>query len=278
MRPRLRLFEAALWVLVGGFFAQLVGGIVADVLRSLFKARGASAAQLDHAPYVVIPALVASSTALLIVTLLAPQIAGAQPRAALGLRKAPAGAYALVALGTVALGPVGDSFMRLLAEYYPHATLGVVPMLNELVITTPLFIVWPAFALMPGIAEELAFRGLLQEAAGRTGKAIAISGIAFALFHIDPHHVVAVLPLGLFLAWAGSRCGTYVTAFAHVVNNTVAIALVRIEELGVQYDSEQPVPLPWILASLVVAVLCALEVNRLTPRSVGLAEHAGSQS
>jgi membrane protease YdiL (CAAX protease family) len=272
MRPRLRLLEAALWVLGGGFFAQLVGGIVADVLRSLLKARGASAAQLDHSPYVVIPALVASSAALLLITVLAPHIAGVLPRAALGLRKAPAATYALAALGTVALGPVGDWFMRLIADHYPHATLGVVPMLNELVMITPLFIVWPAFALMPGIAEELAFRGLLQEAAGRHGVAILISGVAFALFHIDPHHVVAVLPLGIFLAWAGSRCGTYVTAFAHVVNNTVAITLVRIEELGVDYDSDQPVPMPWILASLVVVLLCTVGLKRLTQHSFVSAE------
>lgn len=273
MRQRLRLGEAALWVLCGGFLAQLVGGIVADALRSLLAARSAStgasaaatAAQLDHAAIVVIPALVCSSAALLAVTLFAPQIAGAEPRAVLGLRRAPIAMYPLAALGTLALGPLGDALMRLVAERFPDATLGVVPMLNELVATTPLYVVWPAFALLPALSEELAFRGLLQHAAGRGALAIAISGVGFALFHVDPHHIAGVLPLGIFLAWVGTRSSTYVTAFAHMVNNTTAIALVRLDGLGVGYDDQQPVPIEWLVASSIVVVACILGLVRIRP-------------
>jgi len=250
---RLRLGHALLWVLGAAIAAQVVGGVVADFLRALFESRGASSAQLEHAPQVVIPALAASGAALLAVTLLAPQIAGVPVREALGLRRAPLRAYGIAALGTVALGPTGDWLMRLAAELYPRATLGVVPMLNELVAATPLYVVWPAFALMPGLSEELAFRGLVQHASGPRVLRIVLSALLFALFHVDPHHVVGVLPLGAFLAWTAARYGAGVTITAHVLNNTIAIVLVQAG-----HASDEVAPFSWVVASWLVVLLCVV--------------------
>ena len=53
--------------------------------------------------------------------------------------------------------------------------------------------------------------------------AVLVSGTAFALFHVDPVHVVGVLPLGLFLSWVAQRSNTSVTIFAHVANNSIAL-------------------------------------------------------
>jgi membrane protease YdiL (CAAX protease family) len=147
--------------------------------------------------------------------------------------------------------------MRLAGELYPNATLGIVPMLNDLVRAMPLLVVWPAFALLPGISEELAFRGLLQSASGPASVRLALSAILFALVHVDPHHVIGVLPLGLFFAWVASRYGTLVTIGAHVANNTLAIAMARAGQ-----DSEQVVPFSWVAASWLVVLACTIALAR----------------
>jgi len=255
--PALRLGHALLWVFGGAFAAQVAGGSVADFMRALLESRGATAAQLEHAPLVIIPALISSGLALLGVAVFAPQVSGVPLIRALNLRPAPAGAFVLAALGTVALGPTGDWLMRVAAELYPRATLGVVPMLNDLVRATPLLIVWPAFALLPGASEELAFRGLLQGSTGNARLRIALSGILFALFHVDPHHVVGVLPLGMFLAWVGARYGALVTIGAHVANNTIAIAMARAG-----HDSEEVAPFSWVAASWILVIGCIIALAR----------------
>jgi membrane protease YdiL (CAAX protease family) len=253
----MRLGYALLWVVGAAFSAQLAGNFVAGFCRSLLAKSGALPAQLEHAPAVIIPALAASGLALLTVTLYAPQVAGVPVSRALNLRPAPPNAYVLAVVGTVALGPTGDWLMRLAAELYPDATLGVVPMLNDLVRAMPLFIVWPAFALLPGVSEELAFRGLLQSASGPARLRVALSAVLFALFHVDPHHVVGVLPLGLFFAWVASRYGTLVTIGAHVANNTIAITMARAGQ-----DSEQVIPFSWVAASWLVVLACVVALAR----------------
>lgn len=256
-QSRLRLGHALLWVLGAAIAAQVAGGMVSSFTRALLEGRGATAAQLEHAPLAVIPALVASGMALLGVVLFAPLVAGVPLPVALGVRRAPRSAYALAALGTVALGPSGDALMRLVAELYPSATLGVVAMLNELVVETPLYVVWPAFALVPGVAEELAFRGLVQHARGPAALKLGLSAALFALFHVDPHHVVGVLPLGFFLAWVGARYGVLVTVFAHVLNNTMAIAAVKSG-----HPSDEVLPLPGLAVSWLVVIACVAALAR----------------
>jgi membrane protease YdiL (CAAX protease family) len=273
MRSTLRLREAALWVLGAGILAQLAGGVVADLLRSWLMSRGASAEEAARVGWVVIPSMAAVQLTLLAVSLYATQAAGVAVRSALGLRGAPPIVYVLAVLGTVLLGPTGDFMMRLARQLIPTWTFGVVPFLNQLVASTALLIVWPVFALLPGIAEELTFRGLLQQAAGRsTVAAIAISGVAFSLFHIDPHHILGVLPIGLFLAWVASRSSSYVTVVAHAVNNTAAIAIVRSQAV-IGYGEDDPVPLSWLAGSLVLSALCAVALahaTRETRREAGL--------
>lgn len=265
---RLRLGHALLWVFAGVIAHQLAGGFVADFLRTLLETRGVPAAQLEQHPLVVVPALAASGMALLGMIVFAPQVAGVPLRTALGWKPAPIAAYPLAALGVVSLGPTGDWLMRLADELFPSATLGIVSMLNELVMATPLYLVWPAFALLPGVSEELAFRGLVQNAAGPARLRLALSAVLFALFHIDPHHIVGVLPLGIFLAWVGARYGVLVTIVAHVVNNTAAIAMVRSG-----HPSEEVLPL-WALAVswlVVIGCVAALARARIADKPVDYA-------
>jgi membrane protease YdiL (CAAX protease family) len=262
----LPLWIAALWVVAGGLLAQVAGGLVSGMLRAALASRGQPAESLATEPLVLIPSMLASTGTLLAVACLAPLSQGLRPREALGLRRASPLVFVAAAVGTVMLGPTADLMMRAMEHALPDMTLGVVPLLNEVVATTPLLLAWPVFALMPGLSEELLFRGLLQRAAGRGVFAIVVSAVGFALFHVDPHHVAGVLPLGLFLAWVASRAGTLVTVVAHVVNNTAAIFAVRSETFDVGYGTAAPMPPSWVAVGLALTAVAAWLIVRETAR------------
>lgn len=256
MRPTALPFGAALsWVLVAGLASQLVG-----VLASAWAMAGRGA----DAPAAIVPALVGSAATILLVVRLAPVLAGVPARTALGLRGASPRVFLAAAIGTIMLGPTGDALMSLAARLFPTWTLGTVTVLNEAAATVPVALAWLTFALLPGVSEELLFRGLLQRAAPRGARAIAISGILFALFHLDPHHIVGVLPLGLFLAWTAERVGVWVTVAAHVANNTVAVLGARSEVLDVGYGTAHELPGTWLAVSLVIFAGAARYLARTT--------------
>lgn len=260
-RTRLPLSTAFGWVLLGGAAAQLLGAIVAMLVRTWLAGLGAPAATLDG-PVVLVPAMLASSSALVALALLAPALSGVPPASALGLARAPLSTYLAAALGTIMLGPTADHVMTAMQSFFPELSLAVVPRLNQLVGELPVWLSWPAFALLPGVSEELVFRGLLQRAAPPGLGAIVLSALGFALFHVDPHHAAGVLPLGLFLAWVASRAGTLVTIAAHVANNTAAIAALQVSELAVGYGQPEPMPWTWLPPSLVGVALCGLVIVR----------------
>jgi membrane protease YdiL (CAAX protease family) len=259
MTKRLSL-RIAVGALIAGFMlAQLFGKLAGDVARAVtHAAEGALTAG------VVVPSMLASELALLLVSLLVPLVAAKPLRQSLGLHLASLPVMLVTALGTVMLGPIGDRGMSLFSELFPKLTLGVVPGLHDLAQRLPLLWLWPTFALLPGLAEELLFRGVLQGAFERRWLGIAVAGCAFALFHVDPVHVIGVLPLGLFLSWAAARSCTTVTIVAHVLNNSIAVLAIRNSELDVGFGAERPLPTSWVVVSMIVFALCALTLAQLT--------------
>jgi membrane protease YdiL (CAAX protease family) len=202
---RLRLWQASLWVLLGGALAQFAGALTAGALRSRLTTKPLDPGALQ--PNLVVPALVASAGSLLLVALVAPLVSRIPLRHALNLRPAPPSCFIAAAIGTVMLGPTADACMRAMETLLPQFNLGVVSLLHDLVREIPVLVAWPAFALLPGVAEESMFRGLLQTSAGKGALGIVVSALAFSLFHIDPHHVAGrastgVLPgLGRITLW-----------------------------------------------------------------------------
>lgn len=96
-----------------------------------------------------------------------------------------------------------------------------------------------SITLMTGIVEELAFRGYIFAAFRSrfsTGGAVLLTSLLFALAHIDPLHMLAVFPTGVWLAylvvWTGSL---YPAIGFHVLNN--ALALGGISTLGASSPS-----------------------------------------
>ena len=81
--------------------------------------------------------------------------------------------------------------------------------------------------LLAPVVEELMFRGMLFGwLAGRWGGAVAagVSSLVFAAAHLEPAHIVLVLPLGLLFGWLRWRTGSLLPSMvSHIVNNSFAV-------------------------------------------------------
>lgn len=92
------------------------------------------------------------------------------------------------------------------------------------------FVIAFAIGITPAICEEILFRGYIQT---RLTKAlpvpvgIFIASSLFAVYHMDPVHIVAVFPLGLYLGWVSYRSGSLFPAMmGHFVNNFLSVLMV----------------------------------------------------
>jgi membrane protease YdiL (CAAX protease family) len=82
-------------------------------------------------------------------------------------------------------------------------------------------------AFLAPLVEELVFRGLLYGwLEGRWGRSVAlvVSSLAFAGAHIEPAHMLLVLPLGVLFGWLRLRTGSVVPSIvSHMANNAMAV-------------------------------------------------------
>ena len=85
-------------------------------------------------------------------------------------------------------------------------------------------------AILPGAAEEMFFRGLLQTrlvAGLRRWPAILLTAAAFGLIHFDPFHSVLAFVAGTYLGWLTEHFGSIRPAMgAHVFNNALFVLFV----------------------------------------------------
>jgi membrane protease YdiL (CAAX protease family) len=157
---------------------------------------------------------------------------------ALVIAVSPMGWRALPALGfrparfwTIVLGTVGALVVSIAASQLGEPE-GVKQALD--VARTPrLFVASLAvMALLAPLVEEAVFRGLLYGwVAGRWGTTIAwfVSSILFAAAHLEPAHVLLVLPLGLWFGWLRQRTDSlWPSLVAHIVNNGLAVVAAAV--------------------------------------------------
>jgi len=82
-------------------------------------------------------------------------------------------------------------------------------------------------AVLAPLVEELVFRGLLYGwLTGRWGKNVGwiVSSLAFAAAHMEPAHIILVLPLGLLFGWLRQRTDSLLPSIvAHIANNALAL-------------------------------------------------------
>jgi membrane protease YdiL (CAAX protease family) len=105
--------------------------------------------------------------------------------------------------------------------------------LQRLTEQSPLGITLVAIAVVPALAEEIVFRGVLARGLATRiapASAIVISAAVFGLYHLVPAQMIATFLLGILLALLALRAGSALPSMiAHALNNAVAITLTRDE-------------------------------------------------
>jgi CAAX protease family protein len=91
-----------------------------------------------------------------------------------------------------------------------------------------------AAATLAPFCEEVAFRGWLLTALRTrhsTRAAVVLSGLLFAIMHLDPVRFSGVLALGVLYAWLTWRSGSIWPAIlAHATNNGLGLALTGLDK------------------------------------------------
>lgn len=172
-----------------------------------------------------VPVLVATSVAYIVAIAGIVVIARVSP-AALGVR--PVAVRFLVAAVLVGISAWYID-LRLVLWIGPP---GGSEILEKLVVRPGLVTTLLALALLPAIAEELVFRGLLARALAQRSTILAIVGsaIVFSAYHMRPVQMVSTFPLGLALAYLAIRADSIVpSTIAHLLNNATVIVLQRDE-------------------------------------------------
>jgi len=126
------------------------------------------------------------------------------------------------------------------------------------------------FAVLPGICEELLFRGFLLGGLRRKlsmWQLVVVVGLLFALYHMSSEKILVVSLLGMLLTFICLRTGSILPAMlVHIANNGLALATTKMDGLrtffglpecetdwtSVQFDLRTAVFLSVFLAGLML--------------------------
>lgn len=121
-------------------------------------------------------------------------------------------------------------------------------------------------SIAPGVTEELLYRGYVQQRLQRRWRApfaIAVPGLFFALAHVDPMHVVGVLPVGLWLGFVAWGSGSVIPSIlCHACYNAGMILIARgVGEAGAADVAELPPAGGAVIFAVLSLCLLALFVS-----------------
>ncbi len=136
----------------------------------------------------------------------------------------------------------------------------------------PLWFLFLAMSIAPGICEELAFRGFVLSGFARSARpsvAILLSAVTFGVFHIIPQQVFNATLMGLLLGLLAIRSNSLLPGILfHIVYNSIELVRVRAADSLVRMpvlkwfitgasNSSEPVAIEYNTLALVVAATVA---------------------
>ncbi len=101
-------------------------------------------------------------------------------------------------------------------------------------------LVWPDLVwlgLLPGLSEELLFRGVMLPAFGLNGEAVVISSLCFGVLHMSnlrqwPYVIWATI-VGMFLGWCALVTGNLLVPItAHIATNLISSCIWKWNHRG----------------------------------------------
>jgi uncharacterized protein len=179
----------------------------------------------------------------------------------LGFRsgRLPAWTWPFFLAGTPVIGTAAARLISAVADE-PSEQLKLLQQLVQFdslgVLVTLLLLV----SVLPGVAEELLFRGYMQRrllTRLHPLMAIGICSVFFAAAHMDPMQAIGVLPLGIWLGIIAWRADSIWPAIlGHIGNNGYAIVMSKV--VGIAPDAERAAP------AVAVAVIIIAGISLLS--------------
>jgi membrane protease YdiL (CAAX protease family) len=129
-------------------------------------------------------------------------------------------------------------------------------------------------SLVPGICEEVLFRGYAQRqferAVGPAG-GILLAGGLFGLYHLRPSQLLPLVVIGLYMAYLVWRTGSLLPAMAvHIAHNGLAVVGARYVEAHPEYSLKvlEQTSMPWYAVGTGFVILCGVlyVVHTLAPQ------------
>ncbi len=118
-------------------------------------------------------------------------------------------------------------------------------------------------ALLPGICEEILFRGTIMPALQEHGPlaAVVFSSFLFALFHVSFTNLVSAFLLGLVMGLLVVKTGSLWSAIIyHITNNFLAVTALYLAEAANLGEISDSAPEMWALPLLLVPLAAAAAV------------------
>ena len=188
-------------------------------------------------------------------------------RETLSLRTPPPAAWLGVLIGAPAGLVLADGVVRLASLAMPIPEEWIEAMAETLGTDIPVWQMIFFFAVLPGIFEEIAFRGVLLHGLRKQFspvQLVLVAGIVFGFFHVDLFRIPPTSLLGVLLVIAVIRSGSIYPAMAwHALHNALALGSARIEQIRLP---DQPTWWHYVLATL--AILLAFRLMSRPKRSV----------
>lgn len=180
-------------------------------------------------------------------------------RETLSLRTPPPAAWVGVLIGAPAGLVLADGVVRLASLAMPIPEEWIEAMAEAFGADIPVWQMLVFFAILPGIFEEIAFRGVLLHGLKSRLKPVQlvlVAGIAFGFFHVDLFRIPGTSLLGVLLVIAVLRSGSIYPAMAwHALHNALALGSARIEQIRLP---DQPTWWHYLLA--LAAILLAFRL------------------
>jgi sodium transport system permease protein len=173
---------------------------------------------------------------------------------------------ALAAVLAILLLPPLTGLTQAVAYWFPQILEGIHPLVailraiqqRAVLDARQLVNYWLAFALVPALCEEIAFRGFVLRglhASFRPRNAVLLSSFFFALFHMNVFLFLPTFVLGVVLGLLTVRSRSLLPAIClHLLHNTVLIGLIPLRQYSDDYLPRLLADLwPWIIAVCVLA-------------------------
>ena len=187
-------------------------------------------------------------------------------RETLSLKAPPHAAWLGVLIGAPAGIVLADGVVRLASLAMPIPEAWIEAMAETLGADIPVWQMLFFFAILPGIFEEIAFRGvLLHGLKSRLTpvQLVLVAGIVFGFFHVDLFRIPPTSLLGVLLVLAVIRSGSIYPAMAwHALHNALALGSARAEQIGLP---DQPTWWHYVLAALAILLAFRLMGRSRSP-------------